>query len=316
MPTSRHLDQRLKVHHFRCVEAIASHGTILKAATTLCLTQPALSKSLREAETILGAKLFERHSRGVRPTMVGAAFAETARRMLAELRRLDETLDVVASPLRGTLALGVLPVAASGVLPGVLARVKASGSEMRIRLEQGRTEELLPLLASSEIDLIVGRLYQPATPDGFEREALWSEPMSILARARHPIFESARIEAEQMRRYDLVLPTMAQRMGQEIEHLLEQLGLTPNAAYRSSSAGFIREMLFAGDFIAIMPRLMMVGDLLRGSLRFAPMPLPPAERPAGLIRRRGQELPSVAQAFVATLRAYVKDLASQGLSSP
>ena len=53
---------------------------------------------------------------------------------------------------------------------------------------QGRTEDLLPLLASGELDLIVGRLYEPATPDGFVREPLWEEPISILARTEHPIF--------------------------------------------------------------------------------------------------------------------------------
>ena len=63
------------------------------------------------------------------------------------------------------------------------------------------------------------------------------------------------------------MPTVTQRVGQEIERLLQNLDLAPTTAYRSSSYGFIREMLFGGDFIAIMPRLMMVGDLLRGTLR-------------------------------------------------
>lgn len=48
-------------------------------------------------------------------------------------------------------------------------------------------EDLFPLLAAGEIDLIAGRLYEPAGPDGFVREALWSEPISFLARAGHPI---------------------------------------------------------------------------------------------------------------------------------
>jgi LysR family pca operon transcriptional activator len=315
MTSNRHLDQRLKVQHFRCVDAIALHGALLKAAVALNLSQPALSKSLHEVETIVGAKLFDRHPRGVKPTRIGATFVESARRMLGELRRLDETLDAFSSPSRGTLALGVLPVAASGLLPGVLARMRASESEMRIRLEEGRTEELLPLLASGEIDLIVGRLYEPSVPDAFEREALWSEPMSILARAQHPIFACATIDVEQLRRYDLLLPTVTQRVGQEIERLLQQLGLAPPTSYRSSSASFIREMLYVGDFLSIMPRMMLVGDLLRGSLRFAPLPIPAAERPAGLIRRRGQPLPPAARVFVEVLRGYVRELAVHGLAS-
>jgi len=175
-------------------------------------------------------------------------------------------------------------------------------------VEQGRTEELLPLLASGEIDLIVGRLYEPVLPDAFEREALWTEPMSILARTDHPIFANATVEVEHLRGYDLVLPTVTQRMGQEIERLLQRLGLAPARSYRSSSAGFIREMLFGGDFLSIMPRLMMVGDILRGTLRLAPLPIPSPERPAGLIRRADLPLSASSRIFVEVLRAYVSEL--------
>jgi len=315
MTPHRHLDQRLKVQHFRAVDAIAAHGSLLKAATALSLSQPALSKTVRDVEDILGVMLFERNPRGVAPTAAGVAFIESARRLLAELRRLDETLDVVSSSSRGGVALGVLPVAASGVLPGALARMRKAQPDIQIRMEEGRTEELLPLLAAGDIDLIVGRLYEPAMPDAFEREALWTEPMSILARADHPIFEAATVAIEQLRRYDLVLPTMTQRMGQEIEQLLRRLGLAPRTSYRSSSAGFIREMLYGGDFIAIMPRLMMVGDILRGSLRLAPLPIASPERPAGLIRRADAPLSPAGRAFVDILRAYVEDLTRQGVAA-
>ena len=314
MTSNRHLDQRLKVQHFRAVDAIATHGALLKAATALSVTQPALSKSMRDVEDILGVKLFDRNPRGVAPTAAGVAFIETARRLLAELRRLDETLDLFCDPSRGGIALGVLPVTASGVLPGVLARMKALEPDIRIRMEEGRTEDLLPLLAAGEIDLIVGRLYEPALPDAFEREALWTEPMSILARADHPIFENATIGVEDIGRYDLLLPTVTQRVGQEIEQLLHRLGLAPKASYRSSSAGFIREMLYVGEFLAIMPKLMMVGDVLRGSLRIAPLPVASPERPAGLIRRGDRPLPPAGRIFVEVLRAYVDDLAQRGLA--
>jgi LysR family transcriptional regulator, pca operon transcriptional activator len=148
------------------------------------------------------------------------------------------------------------------------------------------------------------------------REPLWAEPMSILARADHPIFSGPGVDAEHLRRHEWVLPTLAQRMGQEIEQLLERLGVESRAAYRSNSAGFIREMLHGGDLLSIMPRLMMVGDLVRGALRFAPLPIDAPERPAGLIRRRGAPPLPVESVFVETLRAYVDDLTRRGLAPP
>ena len=75
-------------------------------------------------------------------------------------------------------------------------------------------------------------------------------------------------------------------------------------------------MLHGGDFLSIMPRLMMVGDLLRGTLRLAPLPIVSPERPAGLIRPRDRAPPPTARIFVDALRAYVDELAERGLVAP
>jgi LysR family pca operon transcriptional activator len=314
MMVRRYLDQRLKLHHLRAVEAIIAQRSILKAAAVIGVSQPALTKTLREMEDILQQRLFDRLPRGVRPTEAGTLLAQSARRILAELRRLDETLDHLAEPGGGTVALGTLPVAATAVMPGALTRLKREHPGIGVRLEQGRTEELLPKLAAGEIDLIVGRLYEPAMPDGFPREPLWEEPISILARADHPVFASRPPTLEELRHYDLVLPTVSQRVGQEIEALLEMLALQPAASLRSSSYGFIREMLHATDMISVMPRLMMAGDLLRGTLRVVPLPIPAPPRPAGLILSRDRPLPPAGQAFVACLRAYLLEIGQRGLT--
>jgi LysR family transcriptional regulator, pca operon transcriptional activator len=194
-------------------------------------------------------------------------------------------------------------------------RLRLTQPDVKVRLRQGRTEDLLPLLASGELDLIVGRLYEPAVPDGFAREALWAEPISVLARAGHPMFQHGPVSAEELRRYELVLPTVTQRVGQEIEHLLSLLGLVPAASLRSSSYGFIREMLLATDMISVMPRLMMAGDLLRGVLRVVPLPIPAPDRPAGLILPRDRALPQAGRAFVESLRVHVAEVVQRGLGA-
>jgi LysR family pca operon transcriptional activator len=310
----RHLEQRLRLQHFRVIDAVALRGSLLKAAASLNLTQPALSKTLHEAEGIVQVKLFDRHPRGMTPTVAGTTLIESARRVLAELKRLDEQLDLVGDPNGGVLALGVLPVAASGVLPGALVRMRIQHPHIRVRIEQGRTEELTALLAAGEIDLIVGRLYEPAAPDAFERESLWNEPIAALVRTGHPVLGRARVDPEHLRAYDLVLPTVSQRVGQEIDWILQRLGLESTVAYRSSSYGFIREMLFDGDFVSIMPSLMMAGDLMRGALQLVPLPMPPSVRMAGLIHPAGRPSGVPARAFAQTLRGFVEDLANRGFA--
>ena len=311
----RFLDRRLKLQMLRVADAIDAHGSILKAAAALGMSQPTLTKSLQELEDITQVRLFDRHTRGVRVTQAGTHVVRSGRRILAEVLRLEDDLEALHHPDRGLVAVGALPAAATGVLPGVLIRLRAKFPDIQVRLQQGRTEDLLPLLASGELDLIVGRLYQPARPDGLVREPLWAEPISLLARSGHPIFKKTLPEPDDIRNYELMLPTVTQRVGQEIEHALAELGLEPASSLRSNAYGFIREMLLGTDVIAVMPRLMMVSDLLRGTLRVVPVQMRTPGRPAGLILPRDPALSIAGRAFVDCLRAYVREISDQGLAA-
>ncbi len=303
---ARHLAQRLKLRQLRAVDAIAAHRSLLKASKAIGLSQPALTRVLQDVESAIGQPLFERHARGMTPTAVGHAVAASAKRILAEVGRLEEELDRLDSAAEGTVAVGALPVAAVGVMPATLARLKAAYPGLRVRLVQGRTEELLPMLASGELDLVVGRLYEPATPDGFSREPLYEEPIAFLARSGHPLLQVDGVR--NLAGFDLVLPTIGQRIGQEIERLLADLGLERAVALRASSVGFIREMLHATDCITLMPRIMMAGDVARGTIGVVPLPIAMPPRPAGVIRRPDMPWPPGAEALVRCLREHVAEL--------
>jgi LysR family pca operon transcriptional activator len=136
----------------------------------------------------------------------------------------------------------------------------------------------------------------------------------VLARAGHPLFaRRGAVTAAALRPFDLVLPTVSQRVGQEIEHLLALLGLAGQAPLRSSSYGFIREMLLATDHLSVMPRSMMVGDILRGTLRVLPLPILAPPRPAGLVLPASPAPSPAAGAVIAVLRAYAAEIARHAL---
>jgi LysR family pca operon transcriptional activator len=282
----RYLDQKLKMRQLRAMDAIATHRSLQRAARALGQTQPALTKTLHEVEAMVGARLFERHARGVEANALGRAVAGAARRILAEVTRLEEDLDGLVAAAAGTVAIGALPVAAAGVLPGTLRLVRDRHPDMRVRLVQGTTEQLLPALAAGEVDIVIGQLYPPAAPDGFAREPMWDEPVAVLVRAGHPLIARPTVGAADLAAFDLVIPTLGQRIGRDIDLALAAIGLVPPAGtLRVSSVIVIREMLLAGDAVTLIPRLMLRGDIDRGIVAEVPLPLdllPP--RPAGIIR--------------------------------
>jgi LysR family pca operon transcriptional activator len=269
----------------RVVDAIMTHRSLQKAAAALGLSQPALTKTLQELEDMLGARIFERHTRGVEPNRRGEAVVAAARRMLAEARRLEDELDAIGAASAGTIAIGALPVAAAGILPGALAALKERHPAIVVRLVQGTTEQLLPALAAGDIDLVIGRLYEPAAPDAFLREAIYDEPISVLARAGHPLLARAKVAAADLAAYPLVVPTITQRVGQEIERVLASLGLPAGGApVRSSSVSLIREMLLTTESITVIPRDMLAGDIARGAVQAIAVAFAATPRAAGLIR--------------------------------
>jgi LysR family pca operon transcriptional activator len=307
----RYLDQRLKLRHLRVIDAISTHSSLLRASNALRLTQPALTRSLQEIEDILGAKLYDRHAKGVRETQFGAALSQSARAILAELSKLDATLDRLQHDSSVMVTVGVLPVASVGIMPGVVARLNDTREDLRVRLIQGLTDDLIPQLSAGRLDLIVGRLYELPTPDGLTREVLYHEPMSLMARPDHPIFQPPGPTLERLAQSKLVLPTVASLLGQEIDALLVEMGIELSRPIRSTSLGFIREMMQSGDVVTIMPKLMLAGDLLRGSIRLAPLPVPVPNRPAGIIYRGDTALPPSARVLIDTLKTYIDEVVSR-----
>lgn len=293
----------------RFILALDRHRSLSAAARALGVSQPALTKALQELETTIGSVLFERHPLGVSPTAAGRLLLGFAERTLTELQRLDDTLDEIAAPGGGLVVLGALPVSCAGLVPRIVQRLRQNHDRLEVRLVGGRTEELLPKLTSGEVDLVLGRLYQPELPDGLVREPLHSEPLSVLARAGHPLFAGEGRQAAALSDWDLVLPTFSQRLGVEIEHLLGMLQLSASPRWlRSSSHLFIREILHETDMLTIAPRLLVAGDLIRGSLRIVPIAAKPPERPAGLILNPNRPLSPSAALVCDVIRESVSEL--------
>lgn len=314
----RKLDQLLKFRQLRLVDALARNPSLTGAAGVLGMTQPALTKMLRELEAVIGDELFERHARGLRPTAIGQMVIRYAQGALAELRRLEDDLDFAGAPGQPALVVvGALPVAAVGVMPPILLRARSAYPHLQVRLVEGRTEALTAQLGAGEIDLIVGRLYPPEAPDALHREQLYAEPISVMARIGHPLQRLRRPRTKDLAAYDLVLPTFSQRVTHEIEQFMAAAGLTPGpGAIRSTSRGLIREMVLQSDMLTVMPRLVMRGELLRRQAWVVPFAEPAAPRLGGVITNPQRGVTPAARLMIEVIRDTMAELAAAGEFDP
>ncbi|KQR11546.1 LysR substrate-binding domain-containing protein [Xanthomonas nasturtii] len=278
-------EHRIKVRHLRVIEALDRQKSLLRASRVLNVTQPALTRALQEIEEIVGAPLFERHSRGVRPNAMGEVLVQTAHVVLGQLRRAQDTFEGLLQDDALTITVGALPVAASGLLPSVLAALYRAEPTLRVRLLHGRTDELLPKLAGNEVDLVVGRLYPLARYDALVRKVLYQDPIALVARSDHPLFANGPVRIAEAAAYRQVLPTLSQHVERDVAQVMREHGLATRDQLRSSSASFTREILLGTDSIAVMPSMMVAGDIARGELRAFQLQQPSQARAGGVIYR-------------------------------
>lgn len=305
----RYLSQRMKLRLLRSVATVATQGSLLKASQVLGLSQPALTKNLREIEDIVGVRLFDRHARGVHPNAYGTLLADAAQKILNILSDLDEGFDRIDCHVGGTVLVGALPTAASGVIPGVIRQLRASDPDIVIRVVEDRATELCAALAIGDIDVVIGRLYStPEQSTQFEYVTLYDEPMSFIVGSQHPLAGKEQVDIQDLAAYEMSLPAVSLRVRADTQAYLSTYGVECQDEFATTSMLLQREMLFTSNIIAVMPWLILRGDIERGTLATLKLnsDKTPPSRPAGILFRRDRSLSAATNRFISVFSEYAR----------
>jgi DNA-binding transcriptional LysR family regulator len=137
----------------RVVYEVGARGSFTAAAGALGYTQSAVSRQVSLAEQAVGAKLFERGSRGVRPTQRGELLLGRVKTILAQVDAAMLEQDELGEPLSERLTVGAFPTALAALVPRALARVKAEHPALEVRIREGGTDAQLRRLRAGRIDV-------------------------------------------------------------------------------------------------------------------------------------------------------------------
>ena len=136
--------------------AVAEAGKIVAAADRLAMTQPALTRAIARLESRFGAPLFERLPTGVRPTALGAAVAEQARRLLRAFEEAEDRIGGVLAGRTGRIRATADALWMQAVMPEAVGRFREAYPEVELRLRGAGRVEGLRLLESGDSDLHCG----------------------------------------------------------------------------------------------------------------------------------------------------------------
>lgn len=143
----------MELRHLRYFVAVAESLNFGRAARKLHIAQPPLSRAIGALEEELGAGLFERNTRGVRLTAVGAALLPEARRLLRDAEALREGARHLADGDIGSLGLGFISMAIFGVLPSIIRRFHGARPGVTLDLREATTEQMPGKIKNGELDL-------------------------------------------------------------------------------------------------------------------------------------------------------------------
>src|SRR3954468_6087780 len=190
----------MELRHLRYFIAVAEERSVTRAAERLWLAQPGLSRQIRDLEQELGAKLFERHARGVELTEVGELFLERARTALAAVDAAGATGRDAAAGVVGTVRLGIALGASWHLTASVLDEFAQARPRVELTLLEGYAGTLWQELRDGHIDALI-------SPRGCEVSDLrtsrtldlGSEPWVVLAGQSHRLAASGSVQEADFR---------------------------------------------------------------------------------------------------------------------
>ncbi len=259
------IDTRIKFRHLVCFLEVARQGSLAKASDKLAISQPALSKTLKELEGLLSASLFVRSKSGAALTEAGVAFMRYAGPSVQALR---EGVNSLRSGEHEPVAvrLGVLSTVESLLVPEVICRLHARHPALVVSVATGPSAYLLSQLRLGELDLVVGRMTDSPQILGLSFEHLYSESMTLVVREGHPLLASTDSRGS-LEDFPLVLPLAGTTIRKFADSLFVQHGINPpRQRLETLSLTLSRRYVQCSDAVWIAPFDAVRQDLTGGEL--------------------------------------------------
>ena len=283
--------------------AVVERKNITAAAGDLHISQPALTRSIRQLETTIGVLLFERLPTGVALTRHGEVLARRARLMDLEYQHAIAEIGAMQHGLAGVLRIGAGPVWITTLLPPVVAAFHKQFPRVNVRLTSGVIDTLVPELLSGGIDAFCSTLDVAAQPE-IVKEPLISIRHSVVARAGHPLAGRGTVSAADMSHFAwLVLANDQVGTSRVGSYFVANSLEPPTIAVETTALGIIK-ILLEGDFLAHFPERMLP-DAERFGLVAIPHEGTFWEGEAGIAYRRTTRPARSVESFKAILRASI-----------
>lgn len=294
------LHARLRLQHLVTLVSIGRHRNAHRAAQEMALSQPAISKIIREVEHLFGAVLFERGRAGMIPNRVGEALIARANALLNDIDRTHDEIEAIAAGHIGSLRLGVIAFIAPDLVTRVLNRLDGENVSLATEIHEGTTQPLVAQLMAKELDCVIGR-YSFEHEASLDQRILSQQRFVAVVSRSHPARDHGRISLEEASSFPWVVTPPRTAARQALTDMFVRAGLrAPDVRVETASMEIMKAVLADCGMIGLLPLGIAAQYEASGQIDILEFPIdfPPA--PLMLIRRRDEPpLPSVERFYEA-----------------
>ncbi|MCP1308884.1 LysR family transcriptional regulator [Paenibacillus tyrfis] len=277
-----------QLEYFHTVARL-QHMTL--AAQTLCITQPALSRSIARLEKELGVPLFERNGRAIVLNRYGRLFLNRVNRIMNEYQEGKRELEDLIHPEHGEVSLGFLHTLGVHSIPDVIRSFRSAYPQIHFQLHQNSTQFLLDQLSAGGIDLCMAA---PQETKHMQWASLWNEELFVIVPKDHPLAASESVLLEDIRSEPLISFKKGYGLRKITDKLFEQAGIGPDIRFEGDEVHTIAGLVAAGLGVAVIPD---TKGIERANLSFLRVRWPECRRVIGIGWIEGRYLSPAAERF-------------------
>jgi DNA-binding transcriptional LysR family regulator len=250
---------KIELRHLEYFRAVAEQMNFRKAAERLFISQPGLSRQIKQMEELLGVQLFERTKRNVELTAAGNYLKSEVDYIFNHLELIKTQLREIASGKTGELRIGFLGSAAHQVIPDLLVRLSSEFPGIQTNLEELSNHLQVEMLEKDKLDLGFVRLAR--VPDGLSMKAVHRDTFSLVLPIGHPIDADNFDHVGQLQDEPFILfsSDYSSIYFDKIMSICEDRGFTPKISHKSVHALTIFKLVEAGLGVAIVPSSLKEG---------------------------------------------------------
>lgn len=294
----------MNLHHLKVFLAVAQAGSISAGAQRLHISQPAVTREIRELEANLGLALFDRHPRGVKPTEGGERLLQFAERIFALEQAAERDLHDYANLSQGELYLGASATLGAYLLPPLINRFREQHPHIFVSIQVSNTREVTQQLDDGSIGL--GFVEGPFPTADYAHFRLARDRLLPVVGPAHPLAARRRLRAADLQEHELYLREPGSGARASIEQAYRAHGLEVRAAMIGGGTEPLKRLIAGGQGIAWLSQLVVEDELADGRLVRLDVSDLQIERDLHMLWRQDSQLSPAPAAFLELLTGNIK----------